>query len=72
MTKLLMGNRWAQVVALVTEGQQRPEVPAPSEVQGAAFGGYREYVDLMQRCWAQVRLLSALSKRFLATRGHSP
>jgi serine/threonine protein kinase len=44
-----------QVVALVTEGAQRPEIPAPEDLPGCkGFPGLDEYVELMKRCWHQV------------------
>ncbi|KAA6426630.1 MAG: kinase [Trebouxia sp. A1-2] len=43
-----------QVVALVTEGAQRPELPAPEDLPGTgAFAGYSEYIMLMEQCWDQ-------------------
>lgn len=43
-----------QVVALVTEGAQRPELPAPKDLPGTGtFAGYSEYIMLMEQCWDQ-------------------
>lgn len=43
-----------QVVALVTEGAQRPELPAPADLPGTGtFAGYSEYIMLMEQCWDQ-------------------
>lgn len=43
-----------QVVALVTEGAQRPELPAPKDLPGSGtFAGYSEYIMLMEQCWHQ-------------------
>ncbi len=43
-----------QVVALVTEGAQRPELPAPEDLPGTGtFAGYSEYIMLMEQCWDQ-------------------
>lgn len=43
-----------QVVALVTEGAQRPELPAPEDLPGTGtFAGYSEYMMLMEQCWDQ-------------------
>ena len=43
-----------QVVALVTEGAQRPELPAPEDLPGSgSFEGYSEYILLMEQCWDQ-------------------
>lgn len=44
-----------QVVALVTEGQQRPEIPPADALPGRGFAGYEDYCALMRDCWAQVR-----------------
>ena len=45
---------WVQVVALVTEGAQRPELPAPEALPGSGtFEGYSEYIMLMEQCWDQ-------------------
>lgn len=45
-----------QVVALVTEGQQRPELPSKEDMPGdsRSFAGLDEYIQLMHRCWHQV------------------
>ena len=45
-----------QVVALVTEGQQRPELPPKEDMPGdsRSFAGLDEYIQLMNRCWHQV------------------
>ena len=45
-----------QVVALVTEGQQRPELPPKEDMPGdsRSFAGLDEYIQLMHRCWHQV------------------
>jgi hypothetical protein len=41
-------------VALVTEGAQRPELPAPEDLPGTGtFAGYSEYIMLMEQCWDQ-------------------
>lgn len=43
-----------QVVALVTEGAQRPELPAFENLPGSGpFAGYSEYLMLMEQCWHQ-------------------
>ena len=43
-----------QVVALVTDGAQRPDVPAVEDLPGPGnFGGYPEYIMLMEQCWHQ-------------------
>ena len=43
-----------KVVALVTEGAQRPELPAPNDLPGSGtFAGYSEYIMLMEQCWHQ-------------------
>jgi hypothetical protein len=48
-----------QVVALVTDGRQRPAIPSIEDLpQGGAssskgFPGLPDYVGLMQDCWAQ-------------------
>lgn len=42
-----------QVVALVTEGQQRPDIPAAGAHPGGAFQAFEAYCSLMQDCWAQ-------------------
>lgn len=42
------------MVALVTEGAQRPELPAPEDLPGTGtFAGYSEYIMLMEQCWHQ-------------------
>ena len=42
------------MVALVTEGAQRPELPAPEDLPGSGtFAGYSEYIMLMEQCWDQ-------------------
>ena len=47
-------NRGVQVVALVTEGAQRPELPAPNDLPGTGtFAGFSEYIMLMEQCWHQ-------------------
>lgn len=47
-------NLALQVVALVTEGAQRPELPAPKDLPGTGtFAGYSEYIMLMEQCWHQ-------------------
>ena len=47
-------DRSLQVVALVTEGAQRPELPAPEDLPGTGtFAGYSEYIMLMEQCWDQ-------------------
>ncbi len=41
-------------MALVTEGAQRPELPAPEDLPGTGgFAGYSEYIMLMEQCWDQ-------------------
>ncbi|KAK9814855.1 hypothetical protein WJX73_000289 [Symbiochloris irregularis] len=42
-----------QVVALVTEGHQRPDVPTREASRGTGFEGYDAYCSLMRDCWAQ-------------------
>lgn len=42
-----------QVVAMVTEGKQRPEVPQAAALPCGDFPGLAEYVALMRDCWAQ-------------------
>lgn len=38
----------------MTEGAQRPELPAPEDLRGTgAFAGYSEYIMLMEQCWDQ-------------------
>ena len=44
-----------QVVAMVTDGHQRPEIPPDSVCPSPAFPGMDKYVQLMQDCWKQVR-----------------
>ena len=45
-----------QVVAMVTDGHQRPEIPQEgSRPSSSSFPGMPEYVRLMQSCWEQVR-----------------
>ena len=45
-----------QVVAMVTDGHQRPEIPQEgSRPSNSSFPGMPEYVRLMQSCWEQVR-----------------
>ena len=59
-----------QVVALVTEGSARPEIPPVEAQPSKTFPGYEDYVKLMQRCWAQdpearpdfTQIISALRK----------
>ncbi|KAK9816226.1 hypothetical protein WJX74_006734 [Apatococcus lobatus] len=59
-----------QVVALVTEGSARPEIPPIEAQPSKTFPGYEDYVKLMQRCWAQdpearpdfTQIISALRK----------
>lgn len=42
-----------QVVAMVTDGQQRPEIPPPEALPCGDFAGLHEYMALMCDCWAQ-------------------
>ncbi|KAK9830425.1 hypothetical protein WJX72_011709 [[Myrmecia] bisecta] len=42
-----------QVVALVTEGQQRPEIPPIEALPSRGFPGLNDYLALMKHCWAQ-------------------
>ncbi|CAL5228984.1 g12220 [Coccomyxa viridis] len=42
-----------QVVAMVTDGHQRPEIPQEQLCPSASFPGMGEYVKLMQSCWEQ-------------------
>ena len=42
-----------QVVAMVTEQQLRPELPAEENLPGGCFAGYEEYCELMNACWHQ-------------------
>lgn len=45
---------WVQVVALVTDGAQRPDVPPRESLPGPGdFDGYPEYIMLMEQCWHQ-------------------
>ena len=45
---------WLQVVALVTDGAQRPDVPPVEDLPGpGGFDGYPEYIMLMEQCWHQ-------------------
>ena len=38
----------------MTEGAQRPELPAPEDLPGTGtFAGYSEYIMLMEQCWDQ-------------------
>lgn len=50
-------RRWhglLQVVALVTDGAQRPDIPAVENLPGPGnFDGYPEYITLMEQCWHQ-------------------
>lgn len=41
----------------MTEGEQRPDVPAADAVRGRAFEGYEDYCALLHDCWAQVLAL---------------
>ena len=42
------------MVALVTDGAQRPEVPPTEALPGpGTFAGYPEYIMLMEHCWHQ-------------------
>ena len=43
-----------QVVALVTDGGQRPEIPPLEALPTPGFEGLREYIELMQSCWVEV------------------
>lgn len=49
-----MVHTGVQILNGVTHGQ-RPPIPSLEELPGAEqeFGGLDEYLDLMQRCWAQ-------------------
>ena len=40
---------------MVTENQERPEIPAAADLPGGALTCHADYLHLMQRCWAQVR-----------------
>lgn len=41
-----------QVVAMITEGRQRPEIPSsPDQLKGGAFPGMDAYTTLMEDCW---------------------
>jgi serine/threonine protein kinase len=43
-----------QVVAMITEGRQRPETPTSmDQLKGGGFPGINLYTDLMQDCWHQ-------------------
>lgn len=42
-----------QVVAMVTEGKQRPDIPPATSLPCGDFPGLGEYVALMRDCWAQ-------------------
>ena len=44
----------AQVVAMVTDGHQRPEIPQEDLGPSSSFPGMGEYVKLMHNCWEQV------------------
>lgn len=44
-----------QIMLSITQQRMRPPVPdqyAAAQLPGGTFSGYDEYVDLMQRCWA--------------------
>ena len=43
-----------QVVAMVTDGHQRPEIPQEDLGPSSSFPGMGEYVKLMHNCWEQV------------------
>ncbi len=43
-----------QVVAMVTDGHQRPEIPQEDLCPSSSFPGMGEYVKLMNSCWKQV------------------
>ncbi len=43
-----------QVVAMVTDGHQRPEIPLEDLCPSPSFPGMGEYIKLMQSCWKQV------------------
>ena len=43
-----------QIVAAVTERQERPEVPADEQLPGGSLGCLADYTQLMRQCWAQV------------------
>jgi len=43
-----------QVVAMITEGRQRPEIPTSmDQLKGGSFPGIDEYTALMKDCWHQ-------------------
>jgi len=46
-----------QVVAMVTESHQRPDIANRALWATPPFEGIQDYLDLMQTCWAQARLL---------------
>ena len=51
----LTGLQFAvQVVAMVTDGHQRPEIPREDLCPSPSFPGMGEYIKLMQSCWKQV------------------
>lgn len=47
-----------QVVAMVTDGHQRPEIPPEDACPSPSFPGMGKYVELMNNCWKQVRAAS--------------
>ena len=47
---------WLQIVAMVTENAERPEVPAAEQLPGGALSCLDDYLDLMHQCWHQARL----------------
>ena len=44
-----------QVVAMVTESHQRPDIASRALWATPPFEGIQDYLDLMQTCWAQAR-----------------
>ena len=41
---------------MVTDGQERPEIPDAAELPGGTLTRHEDYLHLMRRCWAQVRV----------------
>ena len=42
---------------MVTDGHQRPEIPPEAACPSPSFPGMGKYVELMNNCWKQVRVL---------------
>ena len=56
-----VGQVGPQVVAMVTDGQERPEIPEAAELPGGTLTRHEDYLHLMRRCWAQVRAAQGLT-----------